>query len=68
MMPKSKRTKAQKDADKNYEAKRATSPRFGGRCTPEQKAQLTRLKEQHQLDEKSLIFKAVDFFDENYKG
>jgi len=63
-----KRSNAQRAADEAYESRRADNPRFGGRCTPEQKAQLTKLKKQHNCDEKTLIFRAVDFFEKNFKG
>ncbi|WP_290573531.1 hypothetical protein [Idiomarina sp.] len=64
-MPEKKRSNAQKAADRAYESKRADNPRFGGRCSPEQKEQLTRLKKLHGCDEKTLIFRALDFFEKN---
>lgn len=67
MTQKPKRTDAQKAADSTYESKRSTIPRFGGRCTTEQKEQLQRLMKKSGCEsEKELIFKALDFFEANH--
>ncbi|MFW0778529.1 MAG: hypothetical protein ACN2B6_12510 [Rickettsiales bacterium] len=64
-MKNKKRTPAQAAADDRYEAKRATSPRFGGRCDDDEKDLLIRLASEEGLSEKKLIFKAVRFFEKN---
>lgn len=69
MTQKTKRSDSQKVADSNYEAKRATAPRFGGRCTTEEKEQLQRLmKSEGCSSEKELIFKALNFFELNHNN
>lgn len=60
-----KRRKSQAAADERYEAKRAAAPRFGGRCTVEEKQLLVRLSEAEGVSEKDLIFKALKLFDES---
>jgi hypothetical protein len=60
-----KRSKSQVAADERYEAKRAAAPRFGGRCSVEEKQLLTRLSKDNGVSEKELIFKALRFFEEN---
>lgn len=66
MNEKKKRSNAQQAADNRYETKRAEKPRFGGRCTEEEKALLNRLSGELELSEKELIFKALKFFDEHH--
>jgi hypothetical protein len=60
-----KRSKSQVAADERYEAKRAAAPRFGGRCSVEEKQLLARLSEAEGISEKDLIFKALKYFEEN---
>ena len=65
---KRKRSDSQIAADNVYEVKRAEKEkRYGGRCSNEQKEQLNRLKILHDCDEKSVVFKALDFFEKNFK-
>ncbi len=40
-------------------------PRFGGRCSVEEKQLLARLSEAEGISEKDLIFKALKYFEEN---
>ncbi len=58
-----KRSKSQVAADERYEAKRAAVPRFGGRCSIEEKQLLTRLSEAEGISEKELIFRALKIFE-----
>lgn len=51
--------------NKKYEDRRKKLPRFGGRCTIEQKKQLTNLSESFKTNEKDIIFKALDYFEES---
>jgi hypothetical protein len=60
-----KRSKSQAAADERYEAKRAAAPRFGGRCTDEEKQLLIRLSKAEGVSEKELIFKALKIFEES---
>lgn len=62
------RSEAQRRADERYEETRKAAPRFGGRCTPEQKAQIERVAKLQEVgNEKEAIFKALTFFEQNYK-
>ena len=63
-----KRSQAQMAADGRYESKRATLPRFGGRCSIEEKALLSSMAESSGSSEKDVIFKALRFFEENHKN
>ena len=63
-----KRSQAQLAADERYEDKRAALPRFGGRCSIEEKAMLSSLAESTGVSEKDAIFKALRFFKENHKN
>ena len=63
----SKRSQAQLAADERYESQRAKLPRFGGRCSIDEKHMLSSLAESSGLSEKDVIFKALRFFDENHK-
>lgn len=65
-MSDNKRSGSQAAADARYEAKRAKAPRFGGRCTEEEKDLLSCLSARENLSEKELIFKALKFFEKNY--
>lgn len=67
-MKEGKRGKAQLAADDKYEVKRAELPRYGGRCSQDEKALLVRLASEQGISEKELVFKALRFFDENYKN
>jgi len=60
-----KRTPSQAAADGRYELKRAGAPRFGGRCSEDEKELLTRLASEEGLSEKELIFKTLRYFEEN---
>lgn len=60
-----KRSRSQAAADERYEAKRAAAPRFGGRCSAEEKQLLIRLSEAEGISEKELIFKALKIFEKN---
>lgn len=68
MDEKKKRSNAQQAADNRYETKRAEKPRFGGRCTEEEKSLLNRLSAELGLSEKEVIFKALKLFDENHSN
>ena len=63
-----KRSQAQIEADERYECKRASMPRFGGRCSVDEKHMLSSLAESSGLSEKDVIFKALRFFKENHKN
>lgn len=60
------RSSAQLKAERKHDKKRITLPRFGGRCSFEEKEQLARLKDRYKLSEKEIIFKAVSFFELNH--
>ena len=62
-----KRSTAQAAADNRYESKRASQPRFGGRCSEEEKQLLSDLCKEDGLTEKELIFAAVRFYKKNSK-
>ncbi|WP_335903303.1 hypothetical protein [Shewanella algae] len=64
-MTENKRNASQRAADGRYEPKRAGAPRFGGRCSEDEKELLTRLASEESLSEKELIFKALRYFEEN---
>ena len=64
-MTENKRNASQRAADGRYEPKRAGAPRFGGRCSEDEKELLTRLASEEGLSEKELIFKALRYFEEN---
>lgn len=66
MSDEKKRSDAQKRTEIKHDAKRASLPRFGGRCSEEQKKQITTLAKLHNCDEKTIVFKALDFFEKNY--
>lgn len=64
-MTENKRNASQRAADGRYEPKRAGAPRFGGRCSEDEKELLTRLASEEGLSEKDLIFKALRYFEKN---
>ncbi|MBO2558920.1 hypothetical protein [Shewanella algae] len=64
-MTENKRNASQRAADGRYEPKRAGAPRFGGRCSEDEKELLTRLASEEGLSEKELIFKTLRYFEEN---
>lgn len=66
-MTKKKRSAAQTEADDRYESKRASQPRFGGRCSEEEKRLLSELCKEDGLTEKELIFTALRFYKKNSK-
>lgn len=66
-MKEGKRGQAQLAADVRYEVKRAEQPRYGGRCSQDEKDLLSRLACEQAISEKELVFKALRFFDENHK-
>lgn len=64
-MTENKRNASQRAADGRYEPKRAGAPRFGGRCTEDEKKLLIRLASEEGLSEKELIFKVLRCFEKN---
>lgn len=66
-MTKKKRSDAQTAADDRYESKRASQPRFGGRCSEEEKQLLSDLCKEDGLSEKELIFTALRFYKKEFK-
>lgn len=61
-----KRKPAQRAADERYEGKRAELPRFGGRCSQDEKELLARIAYGLGLSEKEAVFHALRFFDEHH--
>ena len=64
---KSNRSEAQLKAESKQDIKRKALPRFGGRCTCDEKALLKRLTDAERMTEKELIFKALNFYELNRK-
>ncbi|WP_279454099.1 hypothetical protein [Aeromonas veronii] len=62
-----KRKPSQLAADERYEGKRAELPRFGGRCSKEEKELLARIAAGLGIAEKEAVFHALRFFDEHHQ-
>ncbi|MGR5159247.1 hypothetical protein [Vibrio owensii] len=69
MNKKRSRGDAQVRAEKKYDEARSSLPRFGGRCSTEEKnLLLTMTKEEGGITEKELIFLALNYYRQRNKN